>query len=278
MGRDLRDDARELPVERPVDGVRSSGSVRGRARLNVDIRGRTYALWPSEIAALQHVGMFRIVDVKDLEQCLFQGSRTRVVQDLRELAEQQLIRRDTLTDRHGGRRTVVSLTETGAGVARATLADPDQAVYHGFVKPREVAHDAALYRMFDAERQRIEQAGGRVRIVTLDYELKRQVYAPTQRVAPGAAPSPEELTEAARRVGLKVVDGTVQIPDLRIEFEDAAGERGRVDLELATEHYKPGQLAAKARAGFTIYAPADQSARLSAALEERDLMVEIFSL
>jgi len=48
-----------------------------------------------------------------------------------------------------------------------------QAIYAGFVKPNEVQHDAAIYRMFQAERTRIERSGGRIRRIVLDYELKR---------------------------------------------------------------------------------------------------------
>jgi hypothetical protein len=74
------------------------------------------------------------------------------------------------------------------------------------------------------------------------------------------------------------VEGTVQIPDVRLEYETREGTQARVDLELATEHYKPSQIAAKAHAGFTIYAPASQTGRLSAALEDRGILAEILSL
>ncbi len=70
----------------------------------------------------------------------------------------------------------------------------------------------------------------------------------------------------------------IQIPDLRLEYQTPAGDAGRVDLELATEHYKPSQLAAKAQAGFTIYAPASHAGRITAALDERSITAEILSL
>ena len=37
-----------------------------------------------------------------------------------------------------------------------------QALYAGFVKPREIAHDTAIYRLFQAEGARIAQEGGRI--------------------------------------------------------------------------------------------------------------------
>lgn len=55
-----------------------------------------------------------------------------------------------------------------------------------------------------------------------------------------------------RRTG-KVVDGKIPLPDLRIEYESRDGERTKVDLELATDDYKPAQIAEKDRAGFRIY-------------------------
>jgi len=51
--------------------------------------------------------------------------------------------------------------------------------------------------------------------------------------------------------------GQIPVPDIRIEFEARDGERARVDLELATSHYRGRNLAEKVRAGFSIYAHAE---------------------
>ena len=56
------------------------------------------------------------------------------------------------------------------------------------------------------------------------------------------------------------------------------GSFGKRFIKTVAEHYKPSQVAAKAQAGFTIYAPASQTGRLSAALEERGVIAEILSL
>ena len=50
-----------------------------------------------------------------------------------------------------------------------------------------------------------------------------------------------------------MVNGHVQLPDLRIEYDTRDGDRTKVDLELTTEAYRAGQLAAKRQAGFTVY-------------------------
>ena len=46
------------------------------------------------------------------------------------------------------------------------------------MKPQEVAHEAALYRMYQAETAEIEKGGGTIRRIVLDYELKKSIYAP----------------------------------------------------------------------------------------------------
>ena len=68
------------------------------------------------------------------------------------------------------------------------------------------------------------------------------------------------------------------IPDLRIEYETRDGEAARVDLELVTEHYRPGQLADKARAGFSLYASRGERDHLRRVLEQQELTAEILTL
>ena len=278
MSRDIDIDPRETAPVARINRAEPVQQVPLGHRQPVEYRGRTYHLRSSEHAALQHVGTFRVVNARDLQQFLYAGNRTVANQDLRSLTAQGLMRRHTMAgQRRGARMAVVSLTREGAALVRQ-IAPADQVMYDGFVKPREVPHDAALYRMYHAASHRIEQDGGRVRRVVLDYELKGQIQ---QRLnAPGA--SIEALDALRQRVasdhGLRIVDGTIQIPDLRLEYETSSGDTARVDLELATEHYKPSQLAAKARAGFTLYAPEAQAGRITAALEERDIVVEILSL
>jgi hypothetical protein len=55
------------------------------------------------------------------------------------------------------------------------------------------------------------------------------------------------------RCNPSVVDGHLELPDLRIEFETADGRRECRDVELVTPHYSLGQLAVKASAGFALY-------------------------
>jgi len=51
---------------------------------------------------------------------------------------------------------------------------------------------------------------------------------------------------------VRAANDVSQIPDLRIEYEGRDGDMARVDLELATEHYRGSNLAEKVRAGFSL--------------------------
>lgn len=226
---------------------------------------------------LRTVGTFRTVAVPDLARTVYDGQRDRLERDLRSLTRRGWLERHTLPGRHGGRAvTVVVLSREGHAFARRHLTPDDQTLHWGFVKPKEQAHDAALYRVYQAEAKRITRTGGIVRRVILDAELKGRLAAARNRPHRGDAVT--NAAEIARAESLRIVGATVQIPDMRVEYDTREGTPARVDLELATEHYKGSQVAAKAAAGFTIYAPASQTDRLSAALEDRGLITEILSL
>ena len=94
--------------------------------------------------------------------------------------------------------------------------------------------------------------------------------------------SPEEQArckhEIAEEHGLKVIDGRVVIPDLRLEYETPDHEQSRVDLEVVTGNYRSDGLSAKARAGFRMYASAADQVRLRAAMTDPEIMQEILSL
>jgi len=114
----------------------------------------------------------------------------------------------------------------------------------------------------------------------LDYEIKRDLYADLARTWQDKSKCPETVKEAvARRHGLKVVNKEIQIPDMRLEYaNDPDMEIHTRDVELATEHYRPRGLAAKARAGFQIYARRGEADRLRRIRDERELNAVIFSL
>ena len=173
------------------------------------------------------------------------------------------------------------MTNQGREVAETLdSADSKQRYYDGFVKPTEIEHDSALYRMFHAEASKIQQDGGRVKRVVLDFELKRDVYAELADENPDDAEAYRERQQLVATANhLSVVRGHVQFPDLRIEYENTRGQGGRVDVELTTDHYKKSQIAAKAAAGFTIYSLGGDSSDAGWGVrEERELTSQILSL
>ena len=190
-------------------------------------------------------------------------SDERVGQDARHgawrhLSEQGLLTRETLTDRDGAHH-VVALTREGKALLDAHATDAlggrRQEYYADIVKPRELRHDAQLYRVYLEEADRIERDGGRSTRVVLDYELKRDYQRFLNR--DDASDDPRDIRQDraafAEAHGLPVIDGHLELPDLRIEYETADGRLEYRDVELETEHYSRGQLAGKARAGFVRY-------------------------
>jgi hypothetical protein len=261
---------RSLPdTERAL--ARPDSRAHGRGREPVE----RYQLSRDEVETLREVGRFRVVNTEDLQRFRYQGDSAATRQDLRSLREQGLLTRRTFGDR-GRKLAVVALTKEGQKLLRDDVQlAPGQATYAGLVKPREVPHDAAIYRMYQAEAASIRARGGAVRRVVLDYELKRNIYAPLAKDRPRL--TPEEFArrqaEVAAENGLEVVNGKIPLPDLRIEYQTRDGEMAKVDLELATEHYKASQLAEKAGAGFVVYGEGG-----GAKPEDRDFISEILSL
>jgi hypothetical protein len=139
--------------------------------------------------------------------------------------------------------------------------------------------------MYQAEAARIEQQGGKVRRVVLDYELKRKVFSKLNRPSEaGDSDHIERKQQIAAENGLSIVNGRIQFPDLRIEFETREQEMDKVDLELATGDYKDSEVQAKRAAGFKIYGSggpalyAPDSAPRSAALEDPEIIAGLISI
>jgi hypothetical protein len=159
------------------------------------------------------------------------------------------------------------------------VAQPGQALYAGFVKPAEVSHDASIYRMYEAEAAQIEAGGGRVSRVVLDFEFKRKIYSELNKDGDyGGLEYARRQEELARLHDLPIVDGRISLPDLRIEYEAADGSRAHIDLELATENYRPGHMSQKTRAGFKMYGVNSTSRGHRAEWEGRELTADVLAL
>jgi hypothetical protein len=220
----------------------------------------------SERAVMREVGRFRAILADDLVRIQYGGDRRHFQQEITRLGAQGLVETQSVViathDRKHQTQTraleVAVLTKKGKDMVRRYdrhTRDAAQVMYAGSVKPREIAHDAAIYRMYQAEARHLTKQGARIKRVVLDFELKKKAYSP---LAKARAHSMEEYrkkqAEIAHANGLNVVGGKIRLPDLRIEYETANGDAARVDLELATEHYRGDHMAAKEGAGFKIYA------------------------
>jgi hypothetical protein len=91
--------------------------------------------------------------------------------------------------------------------------------------------------------------------------MKKRLYRDLAKLGPGK-PSSEQKHLVAERHGLQVVRAKIPVPDIRTEYEAHDGETARVDLELATSHYRGRHLAEKVRTGFSIYALAEDVLKL----------------
>ena len=273
-GSDAQDDAR-LTHER-APRIESERSVEPRKAY--EFRGRTYTVRSSEIGTLTDLGKFRAISSEDLEEFRYHGDEDRMRPDVANLIRQGLVAGKSVPHSDTAPRRLLTLTKKGHQFLRATGTVPrNQATHYGFTKPREAHHDADLYRLYHKALEDIERHGGKNPRVVLDFELKRRVFHDLAKLGPEKH-SAESKREIAEKHGLQLVRGKIPLPDLRIEYEDRDGNIARVDLELATEHYRGSNLTEKVRAGFSLYARAQDVSGLRRVLDQKELTAEILSL
>jgi hypothetical protein len=267
-----------------IPSAGSSSRAKGRDLFSTEprqvheIRGRTYRVRPSEVGAMAELGKFRAIAQEDLIEFFYAADTDRFRPEAENLIRQGLIQAKASPHETTGSRTLLTLTKQGHRFLTETqAAGKDQVVYHGFTKPREAHHDADLYRLYQKASKKIEWQGGRNLRVVLDYEMKKRVYHDLAKLGE-ERDSPARKREVAERHQLQVIRGKIPIPDIRIEYETRDGERARIDLELATGHYRGRSLAEKVRAGFALYAQGDEASKLRKVLDQRELTAEILSL
>jgi len=278
-GRSSQRDRENGQAERDT-GPDSARSHRAFDRTRTIYRGRDreYSLRASEVRTLTDIGKFRVVPADDLARFGYQGNRTQMESDTRSLTRQGLVEQRTIEGYSSYSTKVLTLTKDGHRLLeRAQLVSSRQATYHGLVKPKEARHDADLYRLYQKVAREIERSGGKVRRVVLDFELKKDLYQALSRMRPDQNPRYERIS-IANQFDLKVVDGKIPIPDLRIEYEDDCRDVRRLDLEIATRDYRPQGLGEKAKAGFHMFARQQDHAKLRRVLDTQEISARIFAL
>jgi hypothetical protein len=248
------------------------------------------SLRDEERKVLAEVGRFRVVTTRDLAETVYDNRHSRMERDLAFLKEKGLAQVDAVNARRDGRGgrveriEVVTLTKAGRDAARRTSGLPqDQKLYASLVKPREVEHDAQIYRAYHKEAERIEQKGGTNLRVQLDFELKSDIQKAIHAVrkAEPERDMAEIKQHVAQQFELPYVNDGIQIPDARIEYDmprendqDQGARTGHEDIEVLTAAYSPGHLRNKAQAGFHLYASSSDRATLTAKIEDDQHLME----
>jgi hypothetical protein len=224
------------------------------------------------------LGKFRAVAEEDLAEFVYGGRDDRMRPDVENLVRQGLVEMKSIPHEETGARRLLTLSKNGHKFLSQTQnAGKEQALHHGFDKPREAHHDADLYRLYQKAAAKIEGLGGQNLRVVLDYELKKHLYRDLAKLGKDQD-SVDGKHATAEKHRLQVVRGKIPVPDLRIEYQTRDGEPARVDLELATGHYRGRNLSEKVRAGFSLYARADEVSKLRRVLDQTELTAEILSL
>lgn len=266
MSRWFDRDEREKEESGPPDGLsRAGGETRPRVqpemqpqggfganrRERILVRSREYHIRPSERAALDALGQFRVIDAADLAYGVYGNDGRLAHADFKALGGHGLVEFVSLRDAKRNRRRVLTLTRDGHAVAMRS-APKTQQLHWGFVKPAELEHDSRLYRAYRHEERQLIAEGKSVTRVVLDYELKREHFSRVNK--PDDEPYRKRQWESARELHLAIIEGHVVFPDFRIEYEDERGAPGRVDVEVATGDYRGDHITVKGAAGFHIYA------------------------
>ncbi|HEV2417016.1 MAG TPA: hypothetical protein VGX94_04375 [Terriglobia bacterium] len=253
-------------------------------------------LRPEEKRILREAGRFRVVRTADLRDSLYNGKSRPLENDLKYLRDKGLVETQRINLRRDGRRRtierveVVTLTKDGRRLLIKDGELPgDQQVYAGLVKPREAEHDSQIYRAYRKEADRVEKSGGSNLRVRLDFEIKANVQkaiCAARKADPGRDMA-EIKEEVAARHEMPFVNGKIQIPDARIDYDlarddeqdpsldqDQGSRTGHQDIEVLTAAYHVGHLRSKAQAGFRNYASSADRSSLTAKIEDDQHLME----
>ena len=232
---------------------------RGLEREHVHHRDHDYTLRGSETRTLTTVGAFCVVPANDLRDTFDRSLDPRhgELWHLRDSGLVHTVRLDRDT-------SVVTLTKEGRDLLESRQRDSDsperQAFHYGVQKPRELKHDAQVYRAYLEEAERLRDEGANIHRIVLENELKAEYQEFLQernrdRDDSNGRPDREveEIRAWAVEHDLPCDDqGHVQFPDVRIEY-DIDGRDHTLDVEVMTPHYRGAHAAAKSGAGFALY-------------------------
>ena len=225
--------------------------------------------------ALADIGIYGTVSYRDLAEAHFGGHPYTTRRAVNAWTREGLAKESTAKGPKGRPFKVLTLTRKGAAAIRDLDAghglDPGQHIRSAarLLQHVQLAHDTAIYRACGRERQRLLERGAAIRRVRLDGELKSAVARRSEsaRARDGRRAADAERHRVAGELGLPIDEqGRVLYPDAQIEYTDADGRSGRVNVEVASGHYRQGSVRAKAAAGFRMHANGPAGARVLRAL------------
>ena len=224
--------------------------------------------------ALADIGIYGAVSYRDLAEAHFGGHPYTTRRAVNAWIRQGLAKESTAKGPKGRPFTVLTLTSRGAAAIRDLAAeqglDPGQHIRSAaHLQHAQLAHDTAIYRACGKERRRLLEQGAAIRRVRLDNELKSTIARRSEsaRAREGRRAADAERHRAATELGLPVdAQGRVLYPDAQIEYTGPGGRSGRVNIEVASGHYRAASVRAKANAGFRLHASGAAGARVLRAL------------
>ncbi len=258
-GQRLREEARQRHIER---GERAREKDPDRERISFDERKRQ---------AVTDVATYRVVSVRDLVDERFGGNAFAARKGIDSMKRKGLLKEDTVSLKNGKTFKVLTATDKGLQQARDHSPGSKQRYFAGLVKPKEMRHDAAVYRAARNEIADLERNGAKVKRIRIDHELKSQVAKATERARAkgGREAAQKSKIEAAEALHLPVdQQQKVHYPDAQIEYSDARGDTGRVNVEVTSGNYCGRDIRAKAAASFALHANGRAAGRrLASALD-----------
>ena len=219
--------------------------------------------------ALTDIGVHGAVSYRDLAEARFGGHPYTTRRAVNAWIDKGLVTETIATGPGGNPFKVLTLTRKGVAEARDIAAerglDPGQKIGFAPARTNRAAHDTAIYRACEKERRRLLERGATVRRIRLDTELKGKVARRSEaaRRKHGDRAADADRHRTARELGLPVDDaGQVLYPDAQIEYADAEGRIGRVNVEAVSGNYREPAVRAKAAAGFAMHASGPAAADL----------------
>ena len=232
-------------------------------------RGSTISFEDRCAGALTDIGVFGAVSYRDLAEARFGGHPHTTRRAVNAWINKGWVEEHRATGPKGKPFKILSLTREGVAEARKKAArrgmDPAQRIRSERMRPAEAGHDTAIYRAAWKERRRLAEEGANVKRVRLDAELKSAIARGSEavRLRHGRQAADAERHRIARQLGLPVdEEGRVLYPDAQIEYEDAEGRTGRVNIEAVSGNYREPAVRAKAAAGFALHANGPAAAGL----------------